>query len=178
MNIVEIFAQWGWVGVLLIWLTEKLWPFLADKVFPARLRQQETKQRREDEAEKYRRTVEERRIVAMENMADNVRTAMNTLSETVNTALREMSQSVSNQNQQVVLALTISNERIEKLYEAHQRHDSFTIQAVSRMNDSMRTLHPAEKPNWDELDDRTIDQILARVEEKARLKRKEAGKSE
>jgi hypothetical protein len=115
MDFIQVLQTWGWAGVLVLFMIDKVWPFFATTFFPARAK-------REEEERKWQHTLEERRVTAMESMAN-----------TVGDALREMSHAVQEGNSNITMAMTVQNERVMQLNDSMRKHDSFTVQAVGDM---------------------------------------------
>lgn len=129
LTLTDMLKEYGWIGVLVYYAVKELWPFFKKKVFPAQVRAHEAEVKLQSEQLKWTRDMEERRVQAMENASK----AMIEHSRSVDEALRRMSDTITSQNQQVSLAITVQNERVSQLLVAHQKHDSFTIQAIGEM---------------------------------------------
>jgi hypothetical protein len=115
MDFIQVLQTWGWAGVLVLFMIDKVWPFFATTFFPARAK-------REEEERKWQHALEERRVAAMEGMAS-----------TVGNALSEMSHAVQEGNSNITMAMTVQNERVMQLNDSMRKHDSFTVQAVGEM---------------------------------------------
>lgn len=141
MTTLEILRDFGWVGILVIWTLDKFfpraWSFLTDKVFPTRAKERaqrlerdekDAQARREAEAtllksrieretrdEEHRRKIEERMVSAQELTASNI--------------------------QQMTLAITVNNERLGQMFAILDKLNSFTVDAVGDMRESVIKLH-------------------------------------
>src|SRR3990170_3584218 len=111
MTFIEIMRDWGWLGVLLYFLIERVWPFLSEKSFPSLIKA------RTDE-KKWQHQMEERRVVAMES-----------LSKRVEEAMLEMTRVVTQQN-----------ERMSMLIAESAEHHRYTIDAVTDMRETVAVM--------------------------------------
>jgi len=119
MDLLQVLHDWGWVGVLVLFAMDKVWPWFTNTVFPAKVK-------REEEERQFQRKLDERRITAMENVAT-----------TVEKALREMSQAMQTGNSNVTMALTVQNERMAQLSGEQRDHDKFTQRALGDVRNSL-----------------------------------------
>jgi len=131
MNLFDILREYGWFGVLLLFVIEKVWPFFVNVVFPKRAREATALIKREDEERKWQRDIDERRVKAMEDLGIKMEEAM-----------KAMSASVSESGHQVAMALTVQNERINKLSDSQVASYAFLVDAVTDMREATAKLHP------------------------------------
>lgn len=102
-----VLQQYGWVGFVLYFVAREVFPFLRDRVYPHKVKQQDE---------------ERKRLIALEDRA-----AKN--EERLTTAVETMSQSVSN----MALAITTSNERLSQVIANQLEHARFTQDAIIDM---------------------------------------------
>lgn len=125
--------DYGWVGVFVYFVVKELWPFFKNSVFPAQMRAQKEAKELKNKQLAWDHEMDERRVRAMENAT----AAILKHSKGVDDALLHMSEVITNQNAQIVLAITVSNERMTQLVDAHHKHDSFTIQTMGEIRSEM-----------------------------------------
>lgn len=122
-SFVQAFERWGWLGVTVLFAMDKLWPWFTNTFFPAKVKQ-------EEDERTWQRSMDERRMQAMENMAT-----------TVGDALQKMSQGIQEGHSQLVLAVTVNNERLAQLNDAHRKHDAFTVQTAGDLRSAVSQMH-------------------------------------
>jgi len=108
MTFIEIMRDWGWFGILLYFLIERVWPFLSEKSFPSLVKA------RADE-KKWQHQMEERRVAAMESLSRKVEAAMHEMTNVV----------------------TQQNERMSMLIAESAEHHRYTIDAITDMRESV-----------------------------------------
>jgi len=123
MDYFKILPEWGWAAVFMIFVIDKVWPFLTVKVFPS-FRKSELDEK------KWQRLMDERRIISMENLGASVERAM-----------KEMSRVLEENGRQTSTALTIQNERIANLIASHEGHISDMNKAVGDMRESVAVIN-------------------------------------
>lgn len=123
MEFIQVAKDWGWLGVLALFGVEKVWPWFTNTFFPAKVKAAEDERT-------WQRSMDERRMLAMESMAD-----------TVGSALEKMTQGIQEGNSQLVLALTINNERLTQLNDSHRKHDAFSVQTAGDLRTAVAHLH-------------------------------------
>lgn len=113
-----VLQQYGWLGFVLYFVAREVFPFLRDRVYPQKVKQQED---------------ERKRLLALEERA-----AKN--EERLTMAVETMSQSVSN----MALAITTNNERLSQVITNQLEHSRFTQDAIIDMR-KMTAKKPASK---------------------------------
>ncbi len=136
MNIEQILARWGWIGVLALWLLPRAWTFITERWFPGRLR--EAKERREAYQKQIEREARER-----EQEARAEREARATLLRAqIEREARDdkRQERITMAIEQIAIALVTNNERLATLLAGQTQHIQFT---VSAHNDVIDKLHGA-----------------------------------
>jgi hypothetical protein len=103
--------EYGWFGFLAYLIGKEALPFLRDKVWPRKVAEAEAAQKRQDEERNRLKTLEERSIQVEERQ------------------MKAM-ESISLSYQQMALALTTGNERMNTIMTMQIEHDRFTREAM------------------------------------------------
>ncbi len=138
MEPLTILRDYGWIGVVLLWLAPKVWSFFAERLYPQRVKEKEREQTRRDEetrAEREARATLLRSQIERENREADKRLR---LEERMVTALEQMS-----------LGIVAGNERISALIASHTQHANFQfgahIEVKERLDDIQQMIIYREK---------------------------------
>ena len=115
----SLLQQYGWVGFTVYFLARDVFPWLRDRVYPQRVKEQEEERKRLNALEERAVRNEERHVEALDTM----------------------SKSVSG----MALAITTNNERLSQLITNQLEHSRFTQDAIIDMRKSVGATHRPRK---------------------------------
>jgi hypothetical protein len=115
----SLLQQYGWVGFTVYFLARDVFPWLRDRVYPQRVKEQEEERKRLNALEERAVRNEERHVEALETMSKSV-TGM-------------------------ALAITTNNERLSQVITNQLEHSRFTQDAIIDMRKSVGVKHSPRK---------------------------------
>lgn len=121
-----LLQQYGWIGFTLYFLAREVFPWLRDRVYPQKVKEQAQKMKEQEEERKRLNALEERAVRNEERHVE---------------ALETMSKSVSS----MALAITTNNERLSQVITNQLEHSRFTQDAIMDMRKSIGAGHSPRK---------------------------------
>lgn len=141
MNTLDIIRDFGWIGFLSLWTLEKffprLWTFLTDKVFPSRAQERQQKLEEEERAAQAKRDAEAALLKARLERELREEEHRRKMDERLVTAQEENAKNIA----QMTMAITVNNERLGQLFAILDKLNTFTVDAVGDMRESVIQLH-------------------------------------
>ncbi len=132
MDPVALIEKYGWVGVMIWLLGERIWPSVSglwskkqdheEKLTDSQLKLQETELANSMQEREWQHELQLRRESNFEDMIK---------------AMRDLTQSINVSNQ----GTSLTNERLANMAMAQATHDKFTIDAVNHMATRVGELH-------------------------------------
>jgi hypothetical protein len=129
----DAMRDYGWLGVLLLFVVNYAWPFFAEKVWPEKAKRRQRDHEQEIEQLNRKLQIEDKRIEAI-----------NTLSVTLGNSIQSMSVAIIEQGRVLSEAIVVQNERISNLSSLHASHNDFVISTLTVMRENMSKCAGAE----------------------------------
>lgn len=136
MDLPTLLQNYGWLGVLILWLAPKVWQFVTDRLYPQKVAEKKREEERRDGALQAER---ERQALYLKSQIDRDEREFEHRKE-IDNRIATAIEGTHSVTQQMSLAITVNNERITQLISAHSRHDNFTLGAHVELKEKMEQL--------------------------------------
>lgn len=148
MDILDVLERFGWLGVIIVWSLPRVWTFVTDRLYPQRVKEKEKILAEREEgvrAEREARATLIKAQIERENRESDARI--------------EVDRRVATAMEQMTLAITVGNERINGVMAALAQHINFTFGAHVELKEKLEGIEDkiGYKNRLDEIEKRLLD---------------------